>query len=76
MIVRASFIKIVSTAMGIATKDPDYKIGTAASRTNFMSSGSTGPAARYLYFHYYVQTLRMCWQDSIRRRQSQAAAIF
>ena len=33
------------------------------------------PAARYLYFHYCVQMLRMCWQHSSRGKSSQAAAI-
>jgi hypothetical protein len=33
------------------------------------------PAARYLYFHYCVQVLRMCWQHSSRGKSSQAAAI-
>lgn len=33
------------------------------------------PAARYLYFHYCVQMLRMCWQHSSQGKSSQAAAI-
>ncbi|KAJ5867580.1 hypothetical protein N7534_002133 [Penicillium rubens] len=33
------------------------------------------PAARYLYFHYCVQVLRMCWQHSNRGKSSQAAAL-
>ncbi|CAI7622932.1 unnamed protein product [Penicillium viridicatum] len=33
------------------------------------------PAARYLYFHYCVQILRMCWQHSSQGKSSQAAAI-
>ncbi|KAJ5807395.1 hypothetical protein N7447_010851 [Penicillium robsamsonii] len=33
------------------------------------------PAARYLYFHYCVQILRMCWQHSSRSKSSQATAI-
>ncbi|EKV11278.1 hypothetical protein PDIG_51140 [Penicillium digitatum PHI26] len=33
------------------------------------------PAARYLYFHYCIQILRMCWQHSSQGRSSQAAAL-
>ncbi|CRL23426.1 unnamed protein product [Penicillium camemberti] len=33
------------------------------------------PAASYLYFHYHVRIVRMCWQRSSQRRSSQAAAI-
>ncbi|KAJ5406619.1 hypothetical protein N7465_007903 [Penicillium sp. CMV-2018d] len=36
---------------------------------------SSRPAARYLYFHYCVQILRMCWQHSSQGKSSQAAAI-
>ncbi|KAJ5970088.1 uncharacterized protein N7479_000006 [Penicillium vulpinum] len=33
------------------------------------------PAARYLYFHYCVEMLRMFWQHSSQGKSSQAAAI-
>ncbi|KAJ5131129.1 uncharacterized protein N7515_007168 [Penicillium bovifimosum] len=33
------------------------------------------PAARYLYFHYYVQVLRMCWQHSSQGKSSQVSAV-
>ncbi|KGO78015.1 hypothetical protein PITC_025430 [Penicillium italicum] len=33
------------------------------------------PAARYLYFHYCVQILRMCWQHSSQGKSSQPATI-
>ncbi|KAJ5374612.1 hypothetical protein N7517_006618 [Penicillium concentricum] len=33
------------------------------------------PAARYLYFRYYVQVLRMCWLHSSQGKSSQVSAV-
>lgn len=49
MIVRASSIKIVSTAMGMAIQDPDARNRDSSQQDKVCE----------LYFHYYAQTLGM-----------------
>ncbi|KAG0153309.1 hypothetical protein PDIDSM_5159 [Penicillium digitatum] len=64
--------------------DPDWEKKDERSRDGKVSQldgrplrfrSNFRPAARYLYFHYCIQILRMCWQHSSQGRSSQAAAL-